>query len=102
MKEQIIYLFIIIFIYFIANQIFLYYKKSNIKENMEQIWQNSGNIKSMNNIFTDGKKKLKQVKDKEINNWQILNNNYNKIQRNKGNNKKKVDSKSKEMENISV
>mgnify|MGYP003976514977 FL=1 len=101
--KKIILLFIIsLFLYLFINKIFLLYKQSSIKEGMELIWKNSGNLKSVKENVKKMKHKINMINQSITNNIQRIKNNSDTLDRKNNEKDEKLQKASSRMDNISA
>jgi cell division protein FtsB len=102
MKKIILMFIIFLFLYLFVNQIFILHKQSNIKEGMELIWKNSGNIKSLKENVNKMKNQMKIINDNSVSNIQRVKNNTDTIDKKNQEKENNVRKQTNKFDNISA
>ena len=93
---------IFLFLYLFVNQIFILHRQSNIKEGMELIWKNSGNIKSLKENVNKMKNQMKIINDNSVSNIQRVKNNTDTIDKKNQEKENNIRKQTKKFDNISA
>lgn len=102
MKKIILMFIIFLFLYLFVNQIFILHRQSNIKEGMELIWKNSGNIKSLKENINKMKNQMKIINDNSVSNIQRVKNNTDTIDKKNQEKENSVRKQTNKFDNISA